>query len=103
MVQAEQLFWRRKGVLMHDDHEAFVRAIEERKKIEVAYFQNEQNQCVTKSCVPVYYGPATLEGVSDCYHFWDAAAEPGECMLSLPPSRIRQMRLSDDAFDPANL
>jgi hypothetical protein len=88
---------------MHDDHDVFVRAIKEKKKIEVIYFENKQDQVVTKLCVPVYYGPATLEGVSDCYHFWDAAAEPGGCLLSLPPSRIRQMRLSEEVFDPANL
>lgn len=88
---------------MHEDHNVFVRAIKERRKILVTYIRSEQKQTRSKLLVPVYYGPGTLQSISGSYHFWDASADTGECIASLPQSEIGRMELSEETFDPANL
>ncbi len=88
---------------MHEDHNVFVRAIKDKRKILLTYLGGGQKQTETKLVVPVYYGPETLESVSDSYHFWDASADGGEYVTSLPQSRINRMELSEESFDPANL
>jgi hypothetical protein len=88
---------------MHDDHNVFVRAIKERRKVRLTYLRGGQKQTETKLLVPVYYGPETLESISDSYHFWDASADAGECIASLPQSKIARMEISEENFDPANL
>lgn len=101
--QAVPPFSCRKGTLMHDDHNVFVRAIKDKRKILLTYLRNGQQQTETKLVVPVYYGPETLESLSDSYHFWDALADNGEYMTTLSQSQIRRMELSEESFDPANL
>jgi hypothetical protein len=86
---------------MHNDHNVFVQAIKEKRKLLLTCSRGEQTQ--TKLLVPIYYGPETLESISDSYHFWDASADTGECIASLPQSQIARMEISDESFDPANL
>jgi len=88
---------------MHGDHNVFVRAIKEKRKIRLTYLRGNNEETETKLLVPVYYGPETLESIADSYHFWDASADTRECIASLPQSEIRRMELSEETFDPANL
>ena len=88
---------------MHNDHNVFVQAIKEKRKVLLTCSRGEQTQTETKLLVPVYYGPETLESISDSYHFWDASVDTGECIASLPQSQIARMEISEESFDPANL
>jgi len=88
---------------MHNDHNVFVQAIKEKRKVLLTYLRDGQKRTETKLLVPVYYGPETLESIADSYHFWDASTDTGECIAGLPQSEIRRMELSEETFDPANL
>ena len=86
---------------MHEDHEIFIQAVKDRKKIILTYFCGEHSLYLTRLCVPIdYYKPAVSEGGSDCYYFWDSEANVGGRMLRLPPSQVKYMELSDETFDP---
>lgn len=86
---------------MHDDHNIFIQAVKSSKKILLTYYDDELNLHLTRLCVPVDYGKPDSTGDS-FYYFWVEYAQIGERMLSLRPSQIKYMNLSDDAFNPAD-
>ena len=85
---------------MHQDHDKFVRANEDRRKIILTYFSGEYSLNLTKLCVPLQYSPAGEEGDPGCYYLWDPEGDIGRRVLVLPSSRIVYMELSDDTFEP---
>ena len=86
---------------MHLDHDTFIQAAKERKKVILSYFSGQNSLFLTKLCIPIQFCPSETENSSDCYYFWDPEAELGERLLGLFPSEIANMLLSDEIFDPA--
>ena len=83
------------------DHDIFIQATENKKKVILTYFSGEQSLYLTRLCVPIQYNCSASEDAPDCYYFWDSEADVGERLLALSPSQIAYMELSDEIFDPA--
>lgn len=84
------------------DHDIFIQAVKDRKKIILTYFSGQQSLYLTRLCVPVQFNCSGSEDSSDCYYFWDPEADIGERLLGLFPSQIAYMEISDEIFDPAD-
>jgi len=84
------------------DHEIFIQATKDKKKIILTYFSGEQSLYLTRLCVPIEFNRSDSEDISDCYYFWDSEAEVGKRLLALSPSQIAYMESSDETFDPAD-
>jgi hypothetical protein len=82
---------------MHSDHDVFVQAVQQRKKIQLAFF-TEQQGYISRLCIPLGYQPET-EDKEGQYCFWHGQ----EYLLSLSPSEIAVMQLTEDEYDPAGL
>lgn len=89
---------------MHRHHGIFVRAINERRKVVLNYFDDEHRLNPDRVCIPLYYSPSrTEEGDFDCYYLWDLKNDIGKRFLGLPPSRIVsiEIELTEETFDAA--
>jgi len=89
-------------VIMHENHNIFIQAVKNSKKILLTYYNDELNLHLTRICVPVDQSKSDLTGNSDYYYFWIEYAPIGERMLGLHPSQIKYMELSDEVFNPAD-
>jgi len=86
--------------VIHEDHNKFVQAVKDRRKVIVTYFSGEYSLYLTKLCVPLQYSPPSGGEDSDCYYLWDPEGDIGTRVLALPPSQVMYMELSDDTFKP---
>ena len=84
------------------DHDVFIQAVKDKKKIILTHFSGQQYLYLTRLCVPVQFSSNKVENGSECYYFWDSDADTGERLLALAPSQITNMVLSDETFDPAD-
>ncbi len=84
------------------NHNVFIQAVNDKKKIILTYFSGQQYLYLTRLCVPVQFSSTDLEDASGCYYFWDSEADTGERLLALTPSQITNMELSDETFNPAD-
>lgn len=82
------------------NHDIFIQATKDRKKIILTYFSGQKSLYMTRLCVPIQFAPSDSQDESECYYFWDSEADVGERLLALPPSEIAYMELSDEIFDP---
>jgi len=85
---------------MHKDHEKFIHAIEENRKVLLTYLGNESDRNV--KCIPVDYGLPSKVHRHKCYYFWDPEAEIGKRLLAIPVWKVMIMELADEIFDPMN-
>ena len=84
---------------MHCDHDIYVKAIRDRKKVKLTFFHNEHGDIRDGLFGPIFYS-ATIAGEdSDCYYLWDFESGIGDNFLGLPPSQIVRMELTEDPFD----
>jgi len=89
---------------MHSDHHIFVRAIKDKKKVLLDYFDEKIKLNFAKLCVPVHYKSSRTEGGDlDCYYLWDSGGKIGERFLGLSPSQIISMELTEETFDPQKI
>jgi hypothetical protein len=86
---------------MHDNHDVFVQALRDRRKVVLTYFGLERGFGFTGLCIPVDYRPAGDREDSDHYYFWHSDRALGERLLCLSPSHIEHMSLSEQTFDPS--
>ena len=82
------------------NHDIFIKATKDRKKVILTYFSGQQNLYMTRLCIPIQFDPSESEYDSECYYFWDSEADVGERLLAMPPSEITYIELSDETFDP---
>ena len=86
---------------MHQDHQIFIRAIINNKKVLLNYFDDLYKLHFSRLCIPLYYSPGNIKrGVPDYYYLWDLKANAGKSLLRLPSSRIESIEPTDEAFDP---
>lgn len=86
--------------MIHEDHNKFVQAVKDRRKVIVTYFSGEYSLNLTKLYVPLQYSPSDGRDDSDRYYLWDPEGDIGRRVLVLPPSQVVYMELSDDTFEP---
>jgi len=86
---------------MHDNHDVFVQALRDRRKVVLAYFCPERGFGFTGLCIPVDHKPVGGREDSGHYYFWHSDRVLGERLLCLSPSHIGHMSLSEQTFDPS--
>jgi hypothetical protein len=86
---------------MHEYHNVYQQAVKNHNKIIITYYSGQENLYMTRLCVPLYYNQPFSNGSSDCYYFWDEDADVGERILSLVPSQIQLIQISDETYNPA--
>ncbi|KPJ66801.1 MAG: hypothetical protein AMJ43_06905 [Coxiella sp. DG_40] len=86
---------------MHQDHQIFIRAVINNKKVLLNYFDDVYKLHFSKLCTPLYYSPGNIErGVPDYYYLWDLKANAGKSLLRLPSTQIVSIEPTEEAFDP---
>ena len=85
---------------MHCDHDLFIKAVKDRRKLILTYFSGKSYMYITRLCVPVSYSSPDTAEDSEYYYVWDPESDVGERIIALPPSQIEHMGLSDETFDP---
>ena len=94
---------------MHRDHDVFIQAIEQEKRLELTYFCRKHrlrggSRTARTMCAPLHFskGPAGIvPGAEDglqCYYLWDFGAKKGSNFLALSPTEIVSMKLTEDVF-----
>ncbi len=85
---------------MHGDHDVFMRAIEQKRKLKVTWMGPGGQFSSAGLCVPIEYSPSSAELDSDCYYIWNPTGRLGQRLLRLVPSHIIAMELTKESFDP---
>ena len=89
---------------MHNDHDAFIQGIQQKKKLNLSFFSRKNLQNLIRKCAPLHYSKGHVEGDGlDCYYIWDFEATKSNHFLSLPPSQIVTMELAEETFNVEDL
>jgi hypothetical protein len=80
-------------------HEVFVRALREKKKVKLTFFSREQGCNAEKVCGPIVYSRPLARDDSDSYYFWDFDSGESEHLLCLSAPQIVSMELAEEPFD----
>ncbi len=87
---------------MIPNHQRFVEAIQQQKKVSVRFYSRPDQGVVDHVCAPLDYGPGG--GPPDGLHrywLWDYAVTTGDPTLGLVPQAIVDLQLLGEVFDPA--
>jgi len=84
---------------MHCDHDVFLRAIRDKRKIKLTFVSQERNQNKTKLFGPIKYGTNAVGVDPDCYYVWDFEGKGEDDFLVLIPSEIESIELAAEPFD----
>jgi len=90
---------------MHRDHNNFIRAIKDRRKIRLIYSSEDDDSSFfqAKLSAPIDYHPdRRATDKSDCYYFWDFEESNNGNPLILEPDKIISMDLDKETFDPSD-
>jgi hypothetical protein len=112
---AFRLWFLLKEISMHRDHNIFVQAIKDRRKIRLIYSSEAGDTCLfqaklsapmdysTKLSAPMDYHPDhRATDKSDCYYFWDFEESNNGDPLILEPDKIISMDLDKETFEPSD-
>jgi hypothetical protein len=87
--------------VMHSDHDQFIKGIDERQKVLLVFFSQEDGRNLERTCAPMDFGPTrTAKDDLDRYHFWDYDSDEVRHPLMLMPDRIVSITLLDEQFEP---
>lgn len=82
-------------------HEIFLKAIHEKKKIEVAFFSKEDGRILERLCAPFDFGPSNkYKDKSSRYHMFDYTSDKGSHVLSILPNQLKEITITNESFDP---
>ena len=83
---------------MIPNHNQFLQAIQDKKKIRVKFYSKADNEVIERICAPLDYGPGggVLNGLSR-YWLWDHAT------LGLLPQQIVDLQVLSEEIDPVQL
>ena len=84
---------------MHRDHDIYVKAIRDKKKVKLTFFGNDPGDIGDGLFGPIFYSPSAMGEDSDCYYLWDFERGASDNFLGLPPSQIVSMELTEESFD----
>jgi hypothetical protein len=89
---------------MIPNHQHFLEAIQERKKVNLRFYSKADSGVIDLVCAPMDYGPGA--GVQDGvnrYSLWDHTSNNGTHILSLLPEQILSLSILGEVFDPAQV
>jgi len=84
---------------MHSDHDIFVQAMRDKRKVKLTFSSKEHGGRADKLCGPVFYSASAGGDDSGCYYLWDFESSSGNHFLVLPPSQIVGIELAEEHFD----
>ena len=89
---------------MIPNHERFLEAILEKRKVCVRFYSRADNGVLDRVCAPLDYGPGneTEDGLNR-YWLWNYGNSPGPRTLGLAPQHILDVQVLGESFDPAGL
>jgi hypothetical protein len=89
---------------MIPNHEQFIEAIKEQKKVRVQFYSQPDSGVLDRVCAPLEYGPGggSKDGLN-LYWLWDYAGDTGSYRLGLVPQQIVDLQVLGEVFDPAQL
>ena len=89
---------------MIPNHEQFIEAIKERKKVCVRFYSKADSGVIDRVCAPMDYGPGAgiPDGVNR-YSLWDYTSNNGSHTLSLLPEQVLDLRALGEVFDPTQI
>ena len=86
---------------MHRDHEIFVQAIQDKRKVKVTFFSDNDACNRVNLYAPMDFEQCDIEGVkSSRYYFWDFEKGTNGAPQILQPNQIVSMTLDKEAFNP---
>ena len=85
---------------MHNDHDIFIQAIRQKKKVKMRLPSRERGYKADKLYGPILYSPSVAGVDSGCYYVWDFESGSENHFLGLLPSQIVNMQLTEEPFDP---
>ncbi|AKU97767.1 hypothetical protein AKJ09_04431 [Labilithrix luteola] len=87
---------------MHADHQLFLDAIAQKRRLSVRFFSRKVNRELVLTCAPLDFGP--LRGSSDGldrYQFWNLEGKRKPLNVPVLEADIVKMTLLEETFDPA--
>lgn len=86
---------------MHRDHDIFVQAIKEKRKIWLTFFNKADGDTQVRLSIPMDYEPHGIEEETSRYYLWDTDKSINGSFIILFPNNIVSMKLDKGTFDPA--
>jgi len=89
---------------MIPNHQQFLEAIREKKKINLRFYSKADSGVIDLVCAPLDYGsgPGTSDGVKR-YLLWDYSSNNGSHYLDMLPAQIMALQVLGLEFDPAEI
>ncbi|TAL07387.1 MAG: hypothetical protein EPO07_00265 [Verrucomicrobia bacterium] len=89
---------------MIPNHQSFIEAIHEKKKVCVRFYSKADSGVLDRVCAPMDYGPGSenQDGLNR-YWLWDYASNSGSHVLGLVPQQIVNLQVLGEVFDPAQV
>jgi hypothetical protein len=80
----------------------FIKAMDNKTKINLTFFSKEDNRNITRLCAPMDFGPSRrIKNQDDRFHLWDYESDKANHTLSLLPEQIINMEFTSTNFDPS--
>ncbi|MGA2091835.1 MAG: hypothetical protein ABSH16_00310 [Sedimentisphaerales bacterium] len=88
---------------MHRDHNIFIQAIKNKKKILIKHRSENGRDTSTNVCCPLFYIPARDKGSSGHYYFWEDEKGLKGNVMSVKADNIIHIGQTHEPFDPVGL
>lgn len=89
---------------MIPNHNQFLEALKEKRKVRVQFYSLPDSGVLDRVCAPIDYGlGGTINDGLNRYWLWDYASDTGTYMLGLVPQQIVGLHVLGESFDPAQL
>jgi hypothetical protein len=80
----------------------FIRAIRERRKIQITFDSKTDGPQTTRNCAPLDFGPSrTSHEQNDRYHLWNYEGDTKPHVMALNPYRVTRIVLLQERFEPS--
>jgi hypothetical protein len=89
---------------MIPNHERFIEAIHDKKKVCVRFYSTADSGLLDHVCAPMDYGPGgeVADGLNR-YWLWDYANDTGSRVRYLTSEQVIDLQVLGEVFDPAQL
>jgi hypothetical protein len=82
------------------NHDQFLAAILDRKKVCVRFYSQPDSGVLDRVCAPMDYGPGEKSDGVNRYWLWDYAGEANSRTIGLIPQQILDVQVLGTLFDP---
>lgn len=85
---------------MHSDHQIFIQAIQNKKKVIIKHRNKEGCEVHTKVYRPLFYMPASSESNCAIYYIWDGEIGGKGNILRFSTEQIIRIGQTQESFEP---